>query len=466
MSDEVTAEVPARWRVEGHFVPKGRYIDQDFARLELERIFGQAWQPACREEEVEGIGAYCEYVVGDQTIVVIRQEDGTLKAFHNACSHRGMKLVAGAGTIPEFRCRFHGWRFDIDGTNTFVHCRDEFDDRPDEQWGLRDLHCDTWGGWVFVSMAEDPEPLLEWLDPLPTALAPFRLEDMRFRWRRRVVLPVNWKNMVDAFVEGYHTPGTHPQTLRYHEGVRPSAAPCPVDEFAHAPYTPSIRYRNHGRFIYSARPPGHEGAPAEPRPMTASVYADTMEYQAVDVKSLATMRDVRAAAKLREMELAPEQYPNLVYQELVEQLAIEEGVDFPSMSMEEYFGGNGDWHIFPSLILLVEKSCTLGYRCLPNGDDPDSCVWEMFSLEHYSKDEEPSSKWQVFDHWRDCPDWGQLPTQDLKNLPDVQKGMHSDGFEGLWLNTAQEGAVLNHHLVADRFLFGVDHGDPMDPTNA
>ena len=111
---------------------------------------------------------------------------------------------------------------------------------PSEDWALQPVHVDTWGGWVFVNPGADPEPLLQWLDPLPTLLGPFRLEDMRYRWRKRVVVPANWKTVIDAFIEGYHTPGTHPQVLRPFEGTEPSSRPALIDEYPRAPFAPTF----------------------------------------------------------------------------------------------------------------------------------------------------------------------------------------------------------------------------------
>lgn len=448
--------VPEAWELGETFVPKGRYIDPGFLQLEYDRLFTQVWQPACREEELPEPGSYYEYTIGDEAIVVVRQADDSIEAFYNTCSHRGMRLVAGAGHVEEFRCRFHGFRFALDGENTFIPCKEEFADRSDEEWALNSVRVDTWGGWVFVTMAEDPPPLLEWLGPLPSSLAPFRLEDMRYRWRKKTYLPANWKTVIDAFVEGFHTPGTHPQTMRYADGVRPSARPAPPEEFAHAPFTPSFPLENHSRFIFSARPDAAE-RDAERQKVNSrpEVYAHTMQYQYLEVGSLVTERDYRAADQLAEMEPS-EMPPFLVFQQLCEKLAREEGVDYPSMSMEEYFAGNGDWHVFPTLVLLVEKSCVLGYRVRPDGNDPDRCIFEMFSLEHFAPGDVPETKWQEFENWRDHDGWGQLPGQDLKNIADIQSGMHSRGFEGHWLNTVQEMCVHNQHVIANRFLFGSD----------
>jgi glycine betaine catabolism A len=219
-----------------------------------------------------------------------------------------MKIVRGSGCSPnkEFRCEFHGWRYGLDGRSSFVPCREEFAPRPRDQWSLRPVAVGAWGGWVFVSMAENPPDLLEWLDPLPTALAPFRLQDMRYRWRKRTFLPANWKTVVDAFVEGYHTPGTHPQTMRSAEGPRPSTEPAAPREYVYAPYTPTITYKNHSRFVYTQRPE-HAGRDSGPQELASrpEVFANSMQYQYLEVGSLVTERDYRAAQKLATMEPTP-----------------------------------------------------------------------------------------------------------------------------------------------------------------
>ncbi|WP_299577203.1 aromatic ring-hydroxylating dioxygenase subunit alpha [uncultured Williamsia sp.] len=448
--------VPEKWALGETFVPKARYTDRDFLQRELDKLFTQVWQIACRAEEIPDPGSFHEYRVGKQSIVVIRQRDGSIKAMHNACTHRGMKVVSGCGRAEdgELRCRFHGWRYKLDGRSTFVPSREEFAERPSSEWALRQVHVGEWGGWVFVSMAENPPELLDWLDPLVTSLAPFRLEDMRFRWRKRTTLPANWKTVIDAFIEGYHTPGTHPQTMRTAETPAPPAHPAKPQEYVYAPYTPTMTYPNHSRFVYTQRPDtGDKDAARQKAQARPEVFANAMQYNYKEVGSLVTERDYRAAQQLRTMEPG-EVPPFLLYHQLCEELALAEGVKFPQMSMQEYFGGNGDWHIFPSVVILVEKSCVLGYRMLPDADDPDRCVFEMFSLEHFPEGEVPETQWQVFDRWQDHDGWGELPTQDLVNIADIQAGMHSEGFDGMWLNKAQEMSIHNAHVIADRFLFG------------
>ncbi len=342
---------------------------------------------------------------------------------------------------------------DLEGACTFAFCADEFVYRPPEEWALKAVHVDTWGGWVFVNMSEEPERLLEWLDPLPRLLGPFRLENMRYAWRKRVVVPANWKTVIDAFIEGYHTAGTHPQVLRTSEGPDPSARPTAVEEFEHAPFVPTSTFRNHSVAKYGQRPGGSDEQVSSSEKDDPSVaYANLMLHLHRTIGSLTTERDARAATKLLEMDIPPEVPPIVPYLQLCEQMALGEGVDYPKMSLQEYFEGNGDFHVFPTLVILVEKGSVLGYRMRPSGDDPDYCIWEAFSIEHFARDAVPDTHWEVFPNWREA-DLGPFLAQDLKNIPDIQAGMHSEGFAGLWLNQVQESTILNAHKVADRFLF-------------
>ena len=206
--------VPERWRLGDAFVPKGRYIDREFLELELEQLFPKVWLNACRLEEVERVGSYVEFVVGDQSILVVRADPETIKAYYNSCRHRGTRLVQGRGRTGSFRCPFHGWMWELSGAVRYVYRRDEFLPRADVDLCLPEVKVDTWGGWVFINMDPEAEPLLDYLDPLPTELDGYRLEDMRFAWYKTVILPANWKTAIDAFIEAYHVAATHPGYVR------------------------------------------------------------------------------------------------------------------------------------------------------------------------------------------------------------------------------------------------------------
>ena len=201
-----------------HVIPKERYVSQEFFDLEMERLWPRVWQMACREEEVPEVGDFLEYTIGDESILVTRSRPDTIHAFYNTCPHRGTRLAAGVGNFAtgEIRCRYHAWRFELDGSNKEVVDRFDFPSTmTDADVCLNHVRVGRWGGFVFINMDPDCESLESFLGPLPGLLEPYRFEKMRFRSYRSVILPANWKSVLDAFNESYHVQGTHPQLLRW-----------------------------------------------------------------------------------------------------------------------------------------------------------------------------------------------------------------------------------------------------------
>src|ERR1700733_5317297 len=160
---------------EDDVVPRARYTSTDFAAWEFERLWSRVWQVACREEEVAEVGEYCEYMIGDQSILVVRSSPDAIHAFHNSCLHRGTRLADGTGRFGDscIRCRYHAWRYDLDGRLVEVVDRDEFEPIPSET-ALRAVQIARWGGFVWINLDLAAPPLLDYLDPLPTLLAPYQ----------------------------------------------------------------------------------------------------------------------------------------------------------------------------------------------------------------------------------------------------------------------------------------------------
>ena len=205
---------------EDNSVPRERYTSPEFAELEFDRLWSRVWQVTCREEEIAEVGDFCEYLIGDQSILVVRSDRDAVRAFHNTCLHRGTRLADGNGRFPEkcIRCRYHAWRYDLDGTLVEVVDQQEFDPIPSDA-GLRAVRVERWGGFVWICLDRSAPPLAEYLEPLTTLLAPYHLDCLRLRTYLSTVLPANWKVAVDAFNEGYHVQGTHPQLLPWTDDV-------------------------------------------------------------------------------------------------------------------------------------------------------------------------------------------------------------------------------------------------------
>jgi phenylpropionate dioxygenase-like ring-hydroxylating dioxygenase large terminal subunit len=111
-------------------IPVQRYYDEEFFELERQHLWPRVWQMACRLEEIPEVGDWVEYKILEWSIIVVRTPSG-VKAFHNTCRHRGVQLASGGHgncEVQGFQCPFHGWRWSLDGKNTFVFKPELFSD--------------------------------------------------------------------------------------------------------------------------------------------------------------------------------------------------------------------------------------------------------------------------------------------------------------------------------------------------
>jgi phenylpropionate dioxygenase-like ring-hydroxylating dioxygenase large terminal subunit len=417
-------------------VSKERYLSQAFADLELDRLWARVWQIACRVEEVAAPGDFVEYTIGDQSILVVRTASGEIRAHHNACQHRGTRLASGCGTLAldGVRCRYHGWCYDLDGRLIDVPDRHEFPDLPDDVH-LGPVRAECWGGFVFVNMALDAEPLLEFLDPIPKLLGPYRLHEMRFRSYQTTVLPANWKAVVDAFNEGYHVQGAHPQILPW------------TDDVAIA-YEQYDRHARYGRLENARR----ELRPS-PRLDGDDVSFDEGEILAALVAGLggAFLKDERRIVEeLRAAGLPPGTLLEH-YQERRRDLLEARGFDTADLAPDQMTSAE-DVYWFPNFVGPIYPGSAIVFRVRPNGRDPHSAIKDIWVLEwHPPGHDAPLPSRRFYPDWTER-DWGEISNQDYANLAEVQIGMRSRGFTSLRLNRRQEGNVLHMHRVIDRYL--------------
>ena len=197
-------------------IPYERYTSEAFFEREIDTVWRKTWQWACREEHIPKKGDYYTYDVGPYSVVVVRGEEDSIKAFVNACPHRGMQFTdAGdCGSGKQFlRCPFHGMSWNLDGSVREIPCRWDFPHVKDEEFGLTEVPCDTWGGFVFINLDQNCEPLNDYLGVLPEHFKTWKLEDRYVELHTRKVLPGNWKMCLEAFLEAYHVLATHPEGL-------------------------------------------------------------------------------------------------------------------------------------------------------------------------------------------------------------------------------------------------------------
>jgi nitrite reductase/ring-hydroxylating ferredoxin subunit len=419
-------------------IPRERFTARDFLELEYERLWPRVWQIASRVEQIPEPGDFVEYTVGDLSCFVTRTTAGDVRAFHNTCIHRGTRLASGCGRFRgEIRCPFHGWRWDLDGNNTFMLDAHEFPAEEPAALRLHDVRCESYGGFVFVNFDRSAPSLLEYLEEIPSYLDPYRPERMRFTSYKTTVIPANWKVVIDAFNEGYHVATVHPEILRWKDD-------------AALEYTP---LRTHTRY-------GGAGWPTpSPRlgiPPDEVDQQEVLAYKIEDlIDNLPGYIGPSEADALR--AVAREPLPAGVtagdlYLRRRREGAVARGLDWSHLSDDQVLGGD-DLLLFPNFIGPVIAGGFFAYRVLPNGTDPDSCRFELWTLEE-QPDGAPLTMCEREDHpdWR-AHDWGLVVNQDFANFDGIQTGLRVPIGGGLRWNRRQESCVRRFHDVLDRYLF-------------
>ena len=193
-------------------------ISPAFFELERDAIFRKTWLNVGRVEQLPRGGTFFtkELDAARTSVIIVKDVAGEIRAFHNMCRHRGNKLVWNdfpreetAGVCRQFTCKYHGWRYGLDGDLTFVQQEQEFFDLDKGDFGLVPVKVDVWEGFVFVNFDEDAPPLRDYMGRLGAGLEGYRFDLMTQKHTYRAEIGANWKLFIDAFMEFYHAPVLH-----------------------------------------------------------------------------------------------------------------------------------------------------------------------------------------------------------------------------------------------------------------
>jgi len=196
-------------------IPASRYTDPAFFEQEKQKMWPRVWQFAAREEELPEPGDYVVYENVGKSFIVMRQEDGSVRAFGNVCLHRGRKLKTQDGWTAELQCPFHGFTWNNDGSLKQIPCRWDFPHLSDADMKLPEVSVGRWGGYIFIREASGGPSLEDYLAPMPDHFRRWKHEECATAiWVGKVV-PANWKVVMEAFMESWHTVVTHPQLLPF-----------------------------------------------------------------------------------------------------------------------------------------------------------------------------------------------------------------------------------------------------------
>lgn len=204
-------------------MPTARYVEPAFLALERERVFRRAWLCAGPARHLRVPGDYVTFDASGEALVLWRDTDGALRAFHNTCRHRGTRLLEGpTGHVKAIRCPYHDWKYALDGRLRHIPGQDGFDGRIDRaSLSLLPVRAAEWAGQLWVTLSDTAPPLLDTLGTLVDELRPYRLEEMRPIQEVTWTESLNWKAVLDNATESYHLPFVHGGSVDRHVSERP-----------------------------------------------------------------------------------------------------------------------------------------------------------------------------------------------------------------------------------------------------
>lgn len=405
------------------------YVARETHELEKERLWKRVWQFACREEEIPNVGDTLVYEIAGTSYIIVRIAPDTIKAYPNACLHRGRQLRDYDGWCSELRCPFHGITWRLDGTLKSIPASWEFEHVEKRTFRLPAVSVGTWGGFVFINPNPDAEPLESYLGELPEQFAKWDMQNRYIEAHVSKVLRCNWKIGLEAFMECWHAAATHPQTVPYAAfGV------CQVDV-----------YDNFARFITPSEVVGPlmPGDPSSEDLLRATMDVRVDEQLPFELKPGQTARDfVIGSTREKWRGYLGDRIDDWADCELVD---------------------NFTYTIFPNMMPWggVHK---LNYRFRPNGDDHRSSIMDVYLVAPF-EGERPAPAPEIklsadepFGSAGTLGIVGNILDQDVFNMEKVHFGLESARKQTVTFASYQEDNLRWHHRLHGRYLYGDGNG--------
>ncbi len=411
-----------------HDLPVDVYLSADYLQREVEGLWRRVWQVAGRVEDVSKPGDSFVYDIGDDSLLVLRTQAGDLRAYHNACLHRGTRLRDDAGSLERIRCPFHGFTWSLEGELCEVPCRWDFPQIEDARFRLPRAAVDTWGGFVFVNLDPDCGPLADYLEDLPRHFERWPLEEryVAARVERRVAC--NWKIAIEAFIETYHIVGVH-------------AANLPFFGDANSQYDVWQDQRHHDRMLNaSGTPSPHLRGTLSDQRVVDIAARFGMAEPGTRVPEGRTARSVLVEASRKRIEAGL-------------------GIDtkpFSDAEVQDVI----QYSLFPNVVLFGGLGSPLFYRARPDGANPDSCLFEVMLLAPIPDGaERPAPAPHRFlaedEKWSDVPElsyFGPVLDEDQEIMPRVQRGLRASRKTTNTLAVYQESRIRHFRRTLEEYV--------------
>jgi phenylpropionate dioxygenase-like ring-hydroxylating dioxygenase large terminal subunit len=413
-----------------------RYFDREWMQAEWDRVWTKTWLLAAVTSDLKDAGDYVRFDIGSESFIIVRGDDGQIRAHYNVCPHRGSQLVfSDFGSLSEFTCPFHSWKFGLDGRNSKVTDAETF--KPEvlcHGTNLSSVRCEAVAGLVFISMNDDAPPVREWLGAVAEQLEMYDMASMNVIHHKQSGWGANWKGGVDAFYEVYHLHSVHPQTQ------------CVMDDRTQIDLYPNGMSRQFVPFAQpSPRFPDQETINPGIKMMLADAGIDPDTFKG-------TAKESRAAIQAAKRERAKAH-----------------GLDYDKFS-DTQLSDSTIYGVFPNVQIGCHPEAVFIHRFLPHATDPEQFTYDNIILfKHVDAPGYGAPAWMGLPSDIDTtgmirpdvvrvplgvpPELGEVLDQDSELLPIVQKGARSRGFKGpLW--SYQEGRLRHFHKELDRHISG------------
>jgi phenylpropionate dioxygenase-like ring-hydroxylating dioxygenase large terminal subunit len=327
-------------------IPYSVYTSAGYAQREFSLMWSQTWQWACHVDHVPETGDYYVYDIGPHSALIVRGEDGNLRAYYNACMHRGTQLkpAASCGFSKTLRCPFHGWEWNLDGSFRERPAAWDFPHVTDGSHRLPEMAIGVWEGFVFVNFDPAAEPLMDYLGVMPDHWADWGLGERYIETHVRKKLPCNWKAAAEAFLEAYHVRETH-------------STGKPGDEVtaAYDVFEPNV-----SRFIHTNLLDSPLRNPPRTEPELLERQVGRRSAQSTELPSGARARDVYA-------------------RKVQQQMSKRDGRDYSQLS-ESMTLDAIEYFVFPNSFFFPGLQLPMVYRFRPDPTSVDRCWFDLLMM--------------------------------------------------------------------------------------
>lgn len=409
------------------------YHSREWHDLEVDKVWPKVWQFAAWSFDIPNPGDIAVYRNVGRSVLIIRQRDGSIRAFQNSCLHRGRELCTEAVQHQsELRCPFHGFTWKLDGDLKWIPSAWDFPQLKGVDFKLPQVRCEMWNGFVFINFDADAPSLHDYLGKMVEQFAASPTWDFSNRYMAVNVakhMNLNWKVCMEAFIESFHVTSSHPQLL--------SMSADTVTQYDVWPDEP--------HFNRMITPIGVASTNLKPAPTDTELVDNFIQTYLPDLAGT-------PEGLLQPGESAREALNRLTR----DVLGVRMNVDLQNMP-PSWLLDAVEYFVFPNFMIWPTFGAPIVYRFRPGGT-PDTCVWETMLFLPFDGERPPSGPvivQKAEESLADIPALGFLGPvlqQDVENLESVQRGIKASLTQKVMLSEYQEVRIRHYHQTLQSYI--------------